>query len=155
MKPDRNSRERDQQKGHKDDQKAEQDRTLDHIAQCAGTYARDDEKVHAHRGRELRQFHEQYHDNTEQNRVDIVDAEHRKQQGHHDDNDAETLDQSTQHGQQQEYVKEVLLPGQLQTCHIFGDRITNAEKLTAAKINSRMLPQKMIVRRAAPAVFRK
>src|SRR5262249_31281497 len=89
----------DHQSQHDEHDQMERDRADDDLAQFAVPDALDHEQIDPDRRRDLPELDEDDEHHAEQDRIDIIAAEHGKQQRHGDDDHPEALDQAAENGE--------------------------------------------------------
>src|SRR6516165_87509 len=112
--PQRQVRPQDHQRQDDEHRQMERDGAKDHLAQLAVPNALDDEQIDADRRRDLAEFDEEHENDAEQQRIDAVARQHRKEQRHRDHDHAEAFDQAAEHGVEDEQGEKKLQPCQMQ-----------------------------------------
>src|SRR5262249_22795121 len=118
-------RPQDDQGQHDEHGEVERNRAENDLAQLAVPDALDHEQVDADRRRNLPELDEQHEHDAEQDRVDAVVLQHRKNQRHRDYDHTEAFDQTAEHGVEQEQREKELEPAQIEPNdegrHLFAD----------------------------------
>src|SRR5258705_9801326 len=107
-------RPQDDQRQHHEHGQMERDGAEHDLAQLAVPNALNDEQIDADRRRNLPKLDKQHEDHAEQDWIDAVVRQHRKDQRHRNHDHAEAFDQTAQHGVENEQREEEFEPGEIE-----------------------------------------
>src|SRR4051812_18102257 len=126
--PERQLRPEDHHRQHHEHDEMKRDRAVDHFGKFAIPDALYHEQVDADRRRNLPELDVDHQHHAEQDRIDAVAAENRKQQRHRDHDHAEALDQAAEHGEQAEQHEIKLQSRELHADNEFSEFLADAGK---------------------------
>src|SRR5580704_18121051 len=102
------------QRQHDEHRQMERNGAEDHFAQFAVPDALYDEQIDSDRRRDLPKLNEEDENDAEQQRVDAVTRQHRKDQRHRNHNHAQAFDEAAEHGVEYEQRQEKSQPREMQ-----------------------------------------
>src|SRR3984893_6246124 len=113
------------QRQHHEHRQMERNGAEDHFAQFAVPDALYDEQIDPDRRRDLAELDEEDENDAEQQRIDAVTRQNRKDQRHGNHNHAQAFDQAAEHGVEHEQRQKKFQPRQMQADdeyrHLFAD----------------------------------